>query len=543
MKKTNYILVLIFVFFSISINSQTKKDKTKKEKVKEQVEEVLIEVPIEVIDVEVDDSYYGTRDFIYINNKKYSTKKLDNTYSLYYKPNTYLYGVLKNNKVLLPNIFKYDSYRNNSKDKLILRLNNLYGLFNLKTESWILPISYAKIFNLKDHFFGVKNDKNRYAIYNTDDGKLDFKWANLYKIGELDGYYRVSINDFPNAKEGIYNVLLNKLLIPCEYESILHLSSSNLFLVRIGDVFNVVNLKNKLFFKHWYKKIVARDDLFIVKKNERMGVIDADEKEIIPIEYEKINTAELSDGSYLAINKKGKHGCITIDGKITLPFVYTDIRKNYYNNKVLVSDKNQCGIVRVNEGIPHIIIPCKYSDIEVLADHLIVEKNEKFGLLNSSGKVILKANHDKIERIRNGYNNDIFIASKKGVSSLINSSVTIASYKKIKQIPFFNKYDSNKKANFLAVQDENNKYGLIDKMGVKIIPNQFDDITYSFKNLVLVKNNDKIGAYGLYEKKLLVPTKYDQIIFDKGDYYFGISGNQFDKIYISGNTVEIKAYN
>ena len=53
---------------------------------------------------------------------------------------------------------------------------------------------------------------------------------------------------------------------------------------------------------------------------------------ILPIEYKDIKTYPYNDGSFLAVNKDGKYGCVLINGKVSLPFEYDQINTSYSNS-------------------------------------------------------------------------------------------------------------------------------------------------------------------------------------------------------------------
>ena len=86
----------------------------------------------------------------------------------------------------------------------------------------------------------------------------------------------------------------------------------------------------------------------------------------------------------------------------------------------------------------------------------------------------------------------------------------------------------------MKVQNSNNKYGIIDKLGSEVVAPMFDDVLSEAKNVVIVKNNSKFGLYDLLKKSMVLPSEYDQVIFDKTGYY-GFKGNDIYLISKRGN--------
>ena len=134
----------------------------------------------------------------------------------------------------------------------------------------------------------------------------------------------------------------------------------------------------------------------------------------------------------------------------------------------VISDSGIKGIYRYGVGM---IIPCQYSDLRVINDHLfIVEKGEKDGVIDQKGQQILPFSYSYISDYRNGY----FIVS-------------------------------------------NENYGLVDLENNEVLPCEFDSLSF------LENGNVQIGTIVGYEKATAYmngtyPVTYNRAVYDYYEY-------------------------
>ena len=263
--------------------------------------------------------------------------------------------------------------------------------------------------------------------------------------------------------------------------------------------------------------------------NEETGeyktkVVNKDNKEIFT-GYDKVEALENydSDGNVwyekdiLRIQKDGKYGIIDIDGKEVLSPKYDSIEtlKGIKNSLIIEQDGSK-GLVN-NNGVT--IIPSEYKTITNFGEdyqkgYIVVDKNNKYGLISYSGTKILENKYEKIDKI---YGENYFVIEEKGKQKVIDThenEILSKGFDEVKQIAtsgiiFVNnkkyglmsytgqveikaEYDYLKEINTnIFVAESNKKYGVIDIEGAKKIPFEYTDIYYNSIAGIYIAENSK----------------------------------------------------
>lgn len=467
----------------------------------------------------------GTNINRFYDKYKYSLYELDeNTKTISLKTDDYYNskcGLVKNDILTLPMIFKNCNKGYYSKN-IIFQLDASYGVFDYEKNMWIIPFIYNSISEPKSNIF-IASKAGKYGIIDNKNTVIqDFVWDYI-NVYEDKNFAIVSFN----RKYGVLNILNNKIVVPVMYESIEWIYGYGKFKVQLNKKYNVINVDNQLQFKTWYDEINYKEkrNYFVVKVDNKMGVIDGNDNVIVPIEYKFIKNYPYEDGSYLAQNKDGKYGCILLDGRISLPFEYDNIDYDSYNSKIISIKNNKCGIVVVNDGMPYEIVNCEYDSITVSGNSFIARKNGKFGLINQQGQKLTDFIYDNIiqTKVNDSYRQNTLFIGKIGQDiSLIDPDGKLVSDKKYLSIapiasPNESSYSGN---NYYKFTDISKKCGLLNSLGMEVISATFTDIVaLSNTHYLIVKSGSKYGIYSLLKNTFVVPAVYDQITNDKSTYY------------------------
>ncbi len=448
------------------------------------------------------------------------------------------YGIArKDGEVVLPALFDRNY---GSGNKIIMYMSGNYGMFNLNTLEWDIPIIYSSLSESNGLYIAKK--MNSYGVIDSDNQTiLDFNWNSISPISGIENYVIVGNNSSPSLY-GIYSLVEKNFIVPCKYQSIQTEYGQIAFRVKYNDQYNIIDLSDSTRFKTWYDEIIniSSSNNYVVKKNNLYGIINGYEEVLVPIEYLEISSSPYSDGSFLAKNKNSKYGFMTVKGEITMPFEY-DRLTNRYNDNYTSLKNGKCGLVRVNSGVPQEIQTCDFDEISNKRNIIITKKGDKYGILDKYGKEVIAPKYENIDLINaDSYqNNQLIIAKENGRYLVINEMGKITDetlYVDIAKIPNRkNSYSSS--FNYIKVKDDSGKYKIMDKTGRSLTKNRFDEILNEDENVFLVTENNKMGLYYLMNNKLIVDCKYDQIIFN-GSVYIGINKNKFDFFEVNGGKVE-----
>ena len=274
---------------------------------------------------------------------------------LQYKNNFYLYAI---------------QYINND-----YKENTLYGIINLNFKITTKPI-YK---NFEDIIENYKPSGKYWANKITGFGAIDkngkeiseFKYSSEQQ-NPYQKYYRTTSYEDSNKQ---YILDLNFKEIGSEYDL----------------VYDWKNL------------------LFVVKKDNKYGLIDINNHVLLPCEYDSIWKESKNELGTLL--KNGKNGVITSFGKIIVPCEYDDLY--FTDNKIVVRFLNpkeqdnstvknyKCGLLN-NDG--KVILPLIYDGIESLNEGFFkVKIDGKYGIFSSENMLVTPIKYDDIYNFKNGF--------------------------------------------------------------------------------------------------------------------------------------------
>jgi len=561
------ILIVVMALTSICVTAQNKKEKTK-EKTKEEIKkntkeveeiEVTMDVPVvEEVAVDYQSTSYsrGTSAPIkLVSNIRYNNQyeiygSITNDYDWFfdrYTSGERKYGIVnKAGDVILPNIFYKDYVQGND---VLIRLEERYGTYNLGTLKWGIPLEYELLMRMSNNNLFIAKKNGQYGVVDNNNVQIvPFEWASIESISGLENYIIVKSVSYQDKQYGIYSLIEKQLTIPCLYTSLYKLDKQNYFVVQNGSKVNIVDIQNSPRFKLWYDELnTVYDDAdhYIVKQNDKYGVIDDNEKQVIPIEYMEIAKYQFSDGSHLARNKMGKYGFIRLDGTVTLPFEYDNLKKEY-NSSIVSVQNGKCGLVQISSGIVREIVTCDFDDIKGINKVFVVEKNKMFGLLNELGKPITEINYQSIEMLNPNSGSNLIIKAKKDNSywllNQLGKPITNSKYDELSIVPnSVSYYYEMPRFTYMKAREKGGKYSLIDKVGMPITKPLFDDVVWEAQNLVTVKSKGKFGIYYILNQNLVVDFIYDQIVSTK-NYFIGFAGSGMDLFQIeSGKLILLES--
>ncbi len=301
---------------------------------------------------------------------------------------------------------------------------------------------------------------------------------------------------------------------------------------------------NELAIEIPYEKSVLK-----YKKNDKYGLINFKGKKVTNAVYEQIENLPYKEGEFLT-KKDGKFGVINMLGNTVIENKYDEIKiDSYYEEENNYKNSGYIVGTNTNEGMKYNYINYKleqlnkekYKNIQRIIDiqnkdevYLIYEKDNKYGVLKNNNEIL----NNEYNSIKFDNLNKLFILlkdNKYGVANIEGKTIVSNEYDSIdieglyiyasksgKDIIFDNEGKTKQNAqykseywvddkNYKIVIDKDNKYGIEDANGKKIINNYYYYIEYLNNNYFIVSGKD--GKNGIIDNKgkQILELKYDTI--------------------------------
>lgn len=348
------------------------------------------------------------------------------------------------NKIIIP--LKYD-YIQNQNGILFVQTNNAIDLFDAKgkqlTNFKALDIDY---FKNKKSIVTLPN-KNTFII--DDQGSIilnPIKNHQFESVFTSDAYL---IKNTTSKKKGIINSS-GQYEIECKYDEI---SPSNLiYIVRNNEKSGIVDKKDSILkpliydrlFSAFYKDSIQFQNQYFADKGNLKGIINPFlEKEIIPISYKNI---EQFPKYYITTNLDNKNGVFSSNGTIIIPEDYEFF--NVSQNKVFAVKNSKKYLLTIADN--------RYNEEEIFAgefvkdkfnfggfsksNYQIFENKNKLGVISNENKIVIPSEFDSINEI---YSTGEFIIKKNKKYGIVNASNQVLlelkydSFKIIKEVVKF----------------------------------------------------------------------------------------------------------
>lgn len=439
------------------------------------------------------------------------------------------------------------------------------GLINLEGKEITKPI-YDEIDSMpyKEGTLIVKQNE-KYGVINIKGNKLVEPEYDGVKIDEYytkkNGYqyagYIVSIKTEEGYRYG-YIESNGKKILETEYNEISRVAgisdNDNAYLICAKNGQYGINKKENSILNYEYQSIQydESNEVFVVEKSKKYGIVNLEGKEIVPVKYNEI---DINGIYFYAKNEQGttvynSNGTqANIDANVAILNTDNEKYKIRINNK----EGTKYGVIN-KEGKQ--LIEEKYNYIEYLHDNffLVSDENGKLGILDDKGKIKVETNHDSLQKIQDmdllqatlaeNQTTQIYNKTMDNICEMQNAIIEVKeNYIRVyneEEVRYFGKegkelkntevYSNNK----LFVIKKGDKYGFVDKNGNQVVECQYDK-AYEFNEygVATVKKDDKWGAINEQGQEIIAPTyeikdqkepffigKYYRVIYGSGEIYY-----------------------
>lgn len=327
------------------------------------------------------------------------------------------------------------------------------------------------------------------------------------------------------VKESLYGYIdpNNQAIIPCLYEKIEPYSPMEAYAVKNGKTGIIDNMGKELVPFKYDKIRKMNEELYVVTNSGRDGFLNARKQEILPCEY-SYSTMEGQNGESLIVlrtkestqpyfysSAKSKYGLMDLHGNILAPCKYERIGAFINGNlaHVILNDKvgyinsdgkevippiyDQTRILSGNrytlykDGLCYLadsrtgqwVTSQVYNKIEQYRDSLYkVTLNDKFGMIDTDGKVVLEPIYDQMYRINDWLH--LYIKGKgtdgyAGRATAEDARLIIPCNRYI-SIGNFNKDGGRYAEVKKAIAKYTYRSGVVNREGKEVVPCQYNHI-------------------------------------------------------------------
>ncbi|MBK9511681.1 MAG: WG repeat-containing protein [Cytophagaceae bacterium] len=398
---------------------------------------------------------------------------------------------------------KYDEVYDLYKGTFMIKIGEMTGFYNSKTK-FTSAIEFKNVYSINKGWIASKDSK--YGVLSIKmETVIPFEYEKLESL-EIPNF----LVFLKNQKKGILGIE-NSVLLDANYDDIKYLSETFIS-IGINGKYGLFNIKTK---KKWdleYDKIekmyLNDKEVFKVSKNAKIGLIDADNKEVVAKIYDEVRSY---NSQYFQVRSGTKWGLLDLGGKEILKPKYSLI-SSVSNNRCVIKENSKFGVV---DFLDKIIIQPTYDQIEITSNYNIkYKKGSKWGLCDQNGKVLTDPKYDEIGYFSNTNRARINMDGKFGL--IDHTGMELIS-------PIYEDLQEDNSSNITRVKS-NGKWGIIDNACRQPIPPDFEEITSFHQDRARYKKN---GKYGLVNKYGIILTDK---LYDKID--FGESGYDYTGFYV-----------
>ncbi len=304
-----------------------------------------------------------------------------------------------------------------------------------------------------------------------------------------------------------YNKLMgyflnDSILIPFIYEELDYQYSDFMICREPRKLYGVINKKGETVIPFEYVSLKRYFDVFFAwKKNAGYGIMTLSGKEIVPFEYQKgafgadTTLVFMSPGKQLVVKPAGSD---RVQMVLESSYDEMSIEPAYPQPLLAVQQQGRWGVLNYQNQLA---VPCEYDKIQkVFGQHVIAVKTGKMGVVNVSNAAEIPFEYETIDqRLRNG----LFRFGKTGTSGkklwgLLDSTGRVVLPAEYQQIEQFYECD------LMKIQKAG-LYGVADPTGKIRLAPQFNEIS-AWEHNIYTEQKDPLGktrkmsksARGLY---------------------------------------------
>lgn len=397
-----------------------------------------------------------------------------------------------------------------------VKRKNKYGFINARGKI-VIPLEYDTATYYHQNACIVRK-KEKYFVISTKNKMISAKTYENIKRGNHQNYFIAKtkkgwtfLDQYAQQTDSSY------------FQEIVYTDSPSRVRVKLNNYWGYYNsISQKMIIATKYTKLGAFEKgFFLAEKDNKWGVLDPNANTIIPHLYQTILMDSIDHQLVFEVQKNNLYGLLSIKNREVLPINYQKLII-LNQSRLIASLKNKTFLIN-NKGD---MLSSKLTSIDKISEDtlinifpLIASKKGKKALLNSSGELIFKPIYQEIKFLdKNLYK--VKYADKWGIIDVKGNVKVDFLYQ---ELVSYNE--------FYIIAQKNNKWGYINERGIERINFVYDEVKPFQGEIACVMKN---GKWGIIDKrgKVLIPYKYDTMnekdnkrYLYKGDYKVFIKPN------------------
>lgn len=152
------------------------------------------------------------------------------------------------------------------------------------------------------------------------------------------------------GKRGIIN-FKNEIVLPFKYNRIMETEIRNIFEIETTKGLQLFNLQSKRIITPSYYENCTSDTNYIYLSKAHFKTPFDPQKEQIILPWEYSTVYNIPGSHNFAVKKDGLFGVVNSENKVLVPFIYEDMISTNRPNMLVIAKNNQCGIIDINNKL------------------------------------------------------------------------------------------------------------------------------------------------------------------------------------------------
>lgn len=292
----------------------------------------------------------------------------------------------------------FDTFSN-----IVVKRNGKYGMYNAKLNKTVsLEFDFIEPYDTAhgnySEYYNARKGKI-YSIFNKDLKKIGESYEPIYNNFSTDNP-GISFKNL-KGKYGVVDWKGNEK-IPFVYDEALDFKRSKNSIAKKNGKFGVVNYQNKEIFPFIYDKINELDEVenientYILSNKTEDKLLNINGEALLSV-YRMIHPI-FYDHSKFIIKKNNKFGIVDLQNKILLPIVFDEISdwvEYGPENRHIVKRNGKYGMVEYNTFKEK--IPAIYDFVFITRNKVFVGKDKKYGIIDVNNTILCPLKFDEIK--------------------------------------------------------------------------------------------------------------------------------------------------